>query len=211
MRYLAYDVRPGHALFGHTMPCPTCASDRQQQYLQELCGLTGEMLAWTRANTLRTTVNAAAYDAALALSAAPAWFYTLVGPTGVGKTRLLTMIVNEARQAGCTAVYTTTAELLDHLRAAYAPGAQVSSDGLLDKVTSCTVLALDECDRYNPTPWAEEKFFQLVERRYRAGDTRLTGFATNASLDALPQYVTSRLYDRRCRVFELGGPDLRRM
>lgn len=82
---------------------------------------------------------------------------------------------------------------------------------MADKVTTCTVLALDEFDRWSPTPWAQEKFFELIERRYRAGTQQLTCFATNAELADLPQYVTSRILDRRGQYFRLGGPDWRQL
>lgn len=211
MRLLGYDVPPGHPLYAQLRPCPTCSQDLQQKYLRELCGLVDDMLTWTLSNTARTPANAAAYDAATRLVETPERFLTLSGRPGVGKTRILASIVNEARKRGRTAVYTTTAELLDHLRAAYAPGANVSFDGLLSKVSDCTVLALDEFDRYNATPWAEEKFFQLIENRYRRGDQVLTCFATNAKLADLPHYVTSRMQDRRCAVFEILGPDMRKL
>lgn len=211
MKFLAFDVPSGSEMFSQVKPCDVCSADMQQRYLTALCGLSGDMLTWDFENTRRMKSNAQAYDAAKRLAHAPQWFLTLSGDYGVGKTRLLAAIVNEARKAGRTAVYTTTSELLDHLRATYAPGANTTFDGLLDKLTTCTVLALDEFDRYSPTEWAQEKFFQLIERRYRRGDECLTCFATNARLDDLPQYVTSRMQDRRSHVFELVGADLRKV
>lgn len=215
MGWLVQDVQPGHALFGSRgmIPCDVCGSQRQAAYLLDLCGLSSEMLDYTFQTTKRGQFNGAAYDAAQQLVMYPQWFYTLHGQPGTGKTRLLATIVNEARAGGRKAVYTTTAELLDHLRAAYAPEMRgaLGFDALLDKVTECTVLALDEFDRWNPTPWAQEKFFQLIEARYRDGAQKLTCFATNAALDELPPYIASRMQDRRCKVFALNGPDIRRV
>ena len=214
MRFLAYDVPAGHPLFSQVKPCDVCNKDAQQKFLTEMCGLSGEMLTWDFSNTRRNNANALAYDAAKWLVEQPQFFYTLLGNFGVGKTRLLAAIVNETRRARRTAVYTTTSELLDHLRAAYAPGREITFDGLLDKVTECTVLALDEFDRYAPTEWAEDKFVQLIERRYRravAGDECLTCFASNSRLDDLPGYVTSRMQDRRSHIFEIVGADLRKV
>jgi DNA replication protein DnaC len=211
MRFLAHDVEIGDPRFSKITPCPTCSGNLQQVYLQQLCGLSGAMLALRLVNTTRTADNAAALTAAERVIANPQYMLTLQGEPGVGKTHLLAVIVNEARHAGRTAVYTTTAELMDHLRSAYAPGSNVTFDGLLDKLTTCTVLCLDEFDRWSPTPWAQEKFFELVERRYRAGEQQLTCFATNAELADLPRYITSRLQDRRCQFVHLAGPDLRRL
>lgn len=211
MRFLAYDVDPSHPLFSQVTPCPVCAKDEQVAYLRRMCGLTGRMLDIGFAGSDELPHLAPAYSVARNLVAKPEWFLTLQGDPGVGKTHLLAAVVNEARATGRTAVYTTTAELMDHLRAAYAPGSVVTFDGLLDKLTNCTVLALDELDRWNPTAWAQTVFFELVDRRYRNGEKQLTCFATNAELEALPQYITSRLQDRRCQMFRLTGPDMRRV
>jgi DNA replication protein DnaC len=211
MRFLAYDVEAGHPLFSQVTPCPVCARDEQAEYLRRMCGLTGKALDLTFANARMMPHLAPAYKIARNLVGKPEWFLTLQGDSGVGKTHMLAAIVNEARAAGRTAVYTTTAELMDHLRAAYAPGALVTFDGLLDKLTTCTVLALDELDRWNPTAWAQTVFFELVDKRYRNGEKQLTCFATNADLETLPQHITSRLQARRCQMFRLTGPDMRRV
>jgi DNA replication protein DnaC len=190
--------------------CSVCGPQRQAEYLRKMDGLTNEMRTWAFANTV-TTRNAEAWQTAQAVAQSPEWFFTLTGPYGVGKTRMLTCIVNAAREARWPAVYLTTAELLDHLRSAYAPGANVSYDAMWDRVSTARVLALDELDRWNPTPWAQEKFFQLVDARYRAGAEMLTVFATNSGIEGLPGYVQSRMMDRRCRIFNMTGGDVRQV
>lgn len=150
-----------------------------------------------------------ALDAARGLIDRPAWFYTLHGAFGVGKTHLLSAIVNDARRAGQVAVYTTIANLLDHLRRTFRPGAELDGDELWDRVMSADVLAVDELDRFNPTGWAQERFFMLIDERYRKAESRLTCFATNGSLADLPGYLESRMRDKRCARFEIVGPDIR--
>lgn len=212
MGWLSYDVLPGHALFGKLQRCDVCGESRAQEYLRALCGLRGEMLAWTWNNTDRTTANAAAYDSAQFLAAQPASFYTLLGKFGVGKTRLLACIVNAAREAGRTAVYTTTTDLLDYLRSAYNPETRgVTFDDRWETITSARVLAIDEFDRWNPTDWAREKFEQLIDARYRNRGAQLTAFAANAELAALPGYVTSRMRDVTCYLYQMTGQDVRRL
>jgi len=212
MRWLAHDADPGDRLFKEIVRCDTCGQAQQEQYLRQLCGLTGEMLGWRLANTDCSADNAAVFDTVRTLSSVPAWLLTLHGPNGRGKTRMLSVLVNEGRAANWTAVYLTTAELLDHLRSAYAPNSpEASFDGLWDKVIHAKILALDELDRWNPTPWAQEKFFELVDQRYRRGDECLTAFATNAEPQTLPAYLHSRIYDRRCVVLRLDGPDWRQI
>lgn len=211
MRMLAYDAPPGHPLFSKVIPCPDCAAGRDPDRMREICGLTGEMLSWTFANTRRTRANAAAFDAAVEAAANPCWFLSLFGLYGVGKTRLLACIVNAGRGAGLPSLYMTTAGLLSHLRATYAPDASLGFDAVWDRVTTVRILALDELDRWNPTAWAQEKFFELIDHRYRRGREMLTAFACNARLEALPGYLSSRLADHRCAAFTLEGPDQRRI
>lgn len=193
------------------MRCSTCGTQRQTEYLQRIDGLSREMRGWQFGNTARHARNQQALDDAMALALSPEWFYTLTGPYGVGKTRILVCIVNAGREAGWPSVYMTTAALLDHLRTAYAPGSDVTFDAMWERIVTARILALDELDRWNATAWAQEKFFQLIDERYRNGADRLTVFATNANVDTLPGYVVSRMFDRRCRVYELTGADVRRV
>jgi DNA replication protein DnaC len=129
----------------------------------------------------------------------------------VGKTRLLVCIVNAGRAAGLSSVYMTTAGLLSHLRATYAPDAPHGFDATWDRITRARILVLDELDRWNPTAWAQEKFFELIDHRYREGATVLTAFASNARLEELPGYLASRIADHRCLLFTIEGPDQRRV
>lgn len=208
--WLLFDVDPGHPDWNKLTRCPTCGTNSQREYLRNMCGLSPEMQAWTFEATRRNPSNAAAYDVGQLLARNPAYFYTLLGGFGVGKTRLLACIVNEARAAGWTAVYTTTADVLDHLRSAYAPKAAIGFDGRFELLKTARVLCLDEFDRWSPTEWAEEKFFRLIEARYQDGARLLTCFAANARLDELPGYVRSRIEDSRCKRYQLAGMDVRR-
>ncbi len=208
--FIMLDVPISHPQFGKATRCPSCGPQRQTEYLRKIDGLTAEMREWTFANTTPNR-NSEAWRAAQEVANDPRWLFTLTGPYGVGKTRLLSCIVNEAREQRKPAVYLTTAQLLDHLRSAYSPGAEIGYDAMWDRVSTARVLALDELDRWNPTPWAQEKFFQLVDARYRAGAEMLTVFATNSGLDTLPGYVQSRMMDRRCRIFNMAGADVRQV
>lgn len=190
--------------------CSVCGEKKQAEFLERICMLDGEMLGWNLANTKRTQYNGAAYDAVQRLAQQPAWFLTLHGGNGRGKTRLLACLVNAGRVAQWTSVYLTTAELMDHLRSAYSPESHITFDGLWERIVSARILVLDEMDRFNATDWAQEKFFELIEQRYRRGGQCLTALATNLSVDALPSYVFSRVMDRRGAVHELTGPDWRR-
>jgi DNA replication protein DnaC len=206
-------VPVGHPQFKDIVRCDVCGSGKQQSYLRDLCGLAGEQLIWTFANSKRNEANGAAFDAAELLAGNPQRFLALLSPAkyGVGKTRLLACIINAARTAGHTAIYTTTADVLDYLRSAYAPNAEVSYDGRFDTLRNARVLALDEFDRWAPTAWAQEKFFQLIDYRYRNAETLLTVFAANSDISILPGYIASRMNDVSNYVFLMTGQDVRRV
>lgn len=203
------DLPIGHPGFGRAIPCPACGVGARLEALKRMSRLSPEMQGWSFSNTIETSDNRAILAAMRDLAEDPRRFLTLLGPNGRGKTRLLSMLVNECVARGHASVYLVLADFLDDLRETFDPKAEQSYSKLFDAASAAKVLVLDECDRYNPTPWAEEKLFQLVEHRYRNGETMLTAFASNAELDAFPGYIRSRMQDRRCKIFNLGGPDLR--
>ncbi len=134
---------------------------------------------------------------------------TLTGLPGTGKSALLIAAVNEAREGNVPAVYTTVTDVLDYLRQAYAPNTELSFDARWDTLVRCEVLALDELDEFNTTPWAMERFLRLIDERWRNMDSRLTLCATNSRINTLPEKVASRLRDGRASVIELAGADMR--
>jgi chromosomal replication initiation ATPase DnaA len=200
--------------FNQTVRCDVCGLGQQEAYLRELCGLSVTAQGWQFTNTERTSANAQVYDVAQILAGQPQRWLTMLSPEkfGVGKTRLMACVLNAARAAGHTAVYTTTADVLDYLRDAYGPDTQrLSYDGRMDLLRTCRVLCLDEFDRWNPTSWAQEKFFQLLNYRYEHGAELLTAFAANANVANLPGYVASRMQDVDNFLFILNGADVRRL
>ncbi len=81
-------------------------------------------------------------------------------------------------------------DLLDHLRAAYQPGADIRYDELFERVRNAPVLVLDDLGAQAPTPWAQEKLFQLVNHRFNA---RLPTVVTT---NTLPEQMDERLRTR---------------
>lgn len=65
--------------------------------------------------------------------------------------------------------------------------------------------------KFATTPWAMEKFTQLLHGRYRNIARQLTLMATNATLNDLPGDVKSRLGDGRAMVCKVAGVDQRPM
>lgn len=191
------------------IPCRVCnGTDKRQEYLRRVCGLAGDELSagfdeyWTQTRERQTALGCARD-----VLARNGWL-TLDGQFGTGKTYLLQAIVNEARLSGQQAVYTTMARLLDHLRDAFKPGHEVTFSGLWDVVCKSKVLCIDEVEKFSPTPWAEERLFDMANRRYQDWSQLATVFATN-DLAGCPGYLKSRMLDGRFRVVKFSAGDVR--
>lgn len=134
---------------------------------------------------------------------------TLFGGFGVGKTTLLMCAVNEGRDAGKLAMYTTLTDLLDYLRSTFGPDADDNFDKYWDALIHCDILALDELDEPHTTPWAMERFLRLIDERWRRMDEALTLCATNNRIQSLPGKIQSRLRDGRAQIISIEGHDMR--
>lgn len=130
------------------------------------------------------------------------------GTYGCGKTHLAAAIGNERIEQGDLVLFLTAPDLLDHLRGAFAPGAAASYDELFDRVRSCDLLILDDLGVENPSHWAKEKLFQLLNHRYSA---RLpTVVTTNTDVDQLDPRLRSRMLDMNVVSYmRITAPDYR--
>ena len=99
-------------------------------------------------------------------------------------------IVNRMLERGEPALFVVVPDLLDHLRAAYQPDAEVGYDELFERVRNAPVLVLDDLGTQAPTPWAQEKLFQLINHRF---NTRLPTIVTT---NLLPEQIDERLRTR---------------
>lgn len=203
---------------GGLVPCPQCGAAKQQARLERISGLSADMKTWYLDGFASQFGRHEALDAAREAVAQPRGFLTFHGAWGTGKTYLLASVVNECRRLGMAAVYTTVADLLDEFRTAFNPKAEEGYSALWERVISCKVLALDEAEKFRATEWAEERFFALVDNRYRHLGECLTLFATNVPVKrgatiiertSYPGYLEDRLLDGRCRVVAVTGGSVR--
>lgn len=134
---------------------------------------------------------------------------TLTGSFGVGKTTLLMCAVNQGRESGKLALYTTLTDLLKYLRSTFDRDSEVSYDKYWQALIDCDILALDELDEPRATDWVLEIFMRLVDERWRRMDERLTICALNGRIHSLPGKIQSRLSDGRAQVIAIGGHDMR--
>lgn len=211
MKFYVLDVWPGHPQFGKAIRCE-CQYDndieKRRNYLLRIDGLNPSERALRFAD-LQMGSNEAPLQRVMEATRRRRGIITLTGKPGTGKSSMLIAAVNEAREANVPAVYTTVTDLLDYLRQAYAPNTELSFDARWDLLLRAEVLALDEVDEFNTTPWAMERFLRLMDERWRNLDRVLTLCATNSRINAMPEKVASRLRDGRAMVVELTGADMR--
>ena len=134
-----------------------------------------------------------AYEAARAFAAEPKGWLILVGPSGSGKTHLAAAIVNERIKRSCPAFFQSVADLLDHLRSAFAPGSEMPYDELFDRVCNAPLLVLDDLGVQASTPWAKEKLSQLLNRRFNA--ELPTVLTVGVPFEELDERLRTRLTD----------------
>ncbi len=101
-------------------------------------------------------------------AAEPHGFIVFTGDYGTGKTHLAAAIANEIMRRGNSVLFVVVPDLLDHLRATFAPGALTPYDRLFEEARTAPFLVLDDLGTESATPWAREKLFQIVDYRYVA-------------------------------------------
>ena len=121
----------------------------------------------------------------------PNGWLVLVGPNGSGKTHLAAAIANHCIKSGLVVFFMHVPDLLDHLRATYAPTSELTYSDLYAQVVEAPLLILDGIGAHSSTPWAEEKLQQVINHRFNA---ELPTIVTTASdLAELDPYIRSRL------------------
>jgi DNA replication protein DnaC len=217
-RYVRVSVPFDHPDFGTVVPC-RCAADEggaaRSARLARYSSI-GALSRLTFANLIVRGRGAGAreqeqykrcVDDARSFADAPDGWLVLSGVSGCGKTHIAAAVVNRLLERGEPALFVVVPDLLDHLRAAYQPGADVGYDELFERVRNAPVLVLDDLGTQAPTPWAQEKLFQLINHRF---NTRLpTVVTTNIAPDQIEERLRTRLTDAsiaRVYVLETRGP-----
>ena len=196
------DVVVGHPDFGQVMTCHC-----QQQRLSE--ERLSRLLRYSNLGHLARftfdTINpegiaqdadsrvmfAEACRAAAEYAESPTGWLVLVGPNGSGKTHLAAAIANHCIKSEQVVFFMHVPDLLDHLRATYAPSSELTYSDLYMQVVEAPLLILDGLGAHSSTPWAEEKLQQVINHRFNA---ELPTIVTTASdLAELEPYIRSRL------------------
>jgi DNA replication protein DnaC len=195
--YLRANVPFGHPNFGRPIPCECKEMERKDKRRQQLRDISN--LDAFRDRTFRTFNSRVpgvqeAYEVSHDYAQEPEGWLLLVGPNGCGKTHLAAAIANQCLEDGAVVLFQVVPDLLDHLRAAFAPNATEVFDQLFSKMREAEVLILDDLGSQQSSPWANEKLFQLLNYRYNMGmPTVIT--ANPKGFQGVDERIRSRLMD----------------
>jgi len=161
----------------------------------------GELIGEEGGNLRRVVNTAKGY------AERPHGFVVFTGDYGCGKTHLAAAIANAISQRGNAVVFRVVPDLLDHLRATFAPASTTSYDQLFEETRTAPFLVLDDLGTESATPWAREKLFQIIDYRYVAHLPTIITINREAQID--PRLQT-RIFDlARSSVNEILAPSYR--
>jgi DNA replication protein DnaC len=174
--------------FGMAVPCQCTLTSFQQDRiallrrvsgLQSLNHLTFATLdpAGRSPEITQRSRYTRAVEVARAYAEEPEGWLAISGASGSGKTHLAVAIAQLCIEADKQALYISAPDLLDHLRAAFAPQSEVGYDELFEHVRSVPLLVLDDLGVHSTTPWAQEKLFQILNQRFLTRLPTVVAFA----------------------------------
>jgi DNA replication protein DnaC len=195
--YLRTDLPYWHPQFGKPITCACKEAEWAERRRQQLIKMSN--LADLR-NMSFATFNKRipgileAFRAASAFAQHLEGWLLLVGPNGCGKTHLAVAVANACLLQEKAVLFVITPDLLDHLRATFAPTSTVAYDELFGRIREAEVLVIDDLGTEQSSPWAAEKLFQLFNHRY-TGRLPTVITANKAGLQAVDARISSRLAD----------------
>jgi DNA replication protein DnaC len=196
--YVRLDVPVGHPDFGRAVQCECKEreiAERERLKLRAVSSL--KPFDKKTFSTFDPSIPGVreAHEVALRYAEDPVGWLILQGGYGCGKTHLAAAIAHQREDEGDVVFFSIVPDLLDHLRAAFAPTSELTYDALFERVRESGLLVLDDLGAENGTAWATEKLFQLINYRY---NYRMpTVITTNARLMShMDERIRSRLNDR---------------
>jgi DNA replication protein DnaC len=177
--YVIPDVPPAHPSFGRAVTCSCRAADQEMARMDHLLKLSqlgalqnctfdafmpdGIGLTPEKQRNLKM-----AFDRVMTYAKDPQGWLVLKGGYGCGKTHLAAAVANYRLSMGHTALFVSTPDLLDHLRASFSPQSTMSYDDRFEQVRNAPLLILDDLGTQSNSEWAQEKLYQIFNYRYNA-------------------------------------------
>src|SRR5204863_9212797 len=140
---LRANVTYGHPQFGKPVICQCKEAERKEKLryqLREMSNLDAFHSQIFTAFNSRVPGVQEAFRAAAEYAANPEGWLLLVGPNGCGKTHLAAAIANQTLDEGGVVLFAVVPDLLDHLRAAFAPDSGEVYDRLFWKMREAGLL-----------------------------------------------------------------------
>lgn len=138
---------------------------------------------------------AAALTASRSFARDPDGWLVLVGGTGCGKTHLAMAIANEQSARHGDVFVAPVPDLFEEFGKAFSPDSRTNYNEMFDRTRKTRVLILDDYGKQRPTPWANEKMYQIIVYRHAA---RLPTVITMTDLPSdMENPITSRMHDIR--------------
>ncbi|MFQ3660342.1 MAG: ATP-binding protein [Anaerolineae bacterium] len=217
MGLITLDVLPGDPRFGKALPCPNRPPDpdrvnviRRLGNLEALADRTFENFIVARRGYAQEHIDSltlALRQSALYAGSPKGWML-FEGSYGTGKTHLAAAIGNVRLAEGDTVVFITAPDLLDQLRNTFSASSEDSYDDVFERLRSADLLILDDLGAENPSGWALEKLYQLINHRYTS--QLPTIITTNLPLERLDGRISSRLRDVNVvQRIAINAPDFR--
>src|SRR5919199_6837762 len=205
--FVRRDVDISHPDFGRAFPC-TCRLGevrdrlRRRSHLGHLSSRTFDTFRPEGREGPVPSLNEA-FGLCRVYAEAPTGWLVLSGPSGCGKTHLAAAVANRQIELGNEVFFTVVPDLLDHLRATFGPGSDVTYDELFEAVRNAPLLVLDDLGTQSDTSWAQEKMFQVLNHRFNA--QLPTVITTNHAMSELDERVRARLTDKSVAVLAAIG------
>ena len=116
------------------------------------------------------------------------------GSPGTGKSHLACSIAQYLMDAGCTAMYMTSMDMIRMIRATWRRDSDRSETQVLDDLCSVDLLILDEVGMQYGSEGEQVIMTDVIDRRYR--DMRPIIILTNQDRKGLAEYLGHRAFDR---------------
>lgn len=195
--YVRIDAPVNSPNFSRLIQCTCKQQERWARASRELSEQSNMAMigSWTF-ESFDTSVSGTreAYEVARGYARDPYNWLVLIGDVGCGKTHLAAAVANYAHaELNMRPIFAVVPDLLDYLRAAFAPNSETRYETRFDAVRTADLLILDDLGTENTTAWAKEKLFQIVNHRYM--ERLPTVVTTNVDPERIETRIRSRLFD----------------